>query len=95
MGSVAVKALVHQKKCTKLVVVACLAIALCMMPCGAVEHHASMGTPSILCIVDLPRVFRLVIVMNMLLVALSPLTMAAQASAFSLLKPPRSRFAVA
>jgi hypothetical protein len=88
------KAGVRQKNYAKLVLIACLAIAVCMMPCGAAEHHASAGMPSILCIVDLPQVFQLVIVLKVLLFAAVALILVPQAPAFSLLKPPRSRFAL-
>ncbi len=83
------RAMDHQKTIIKFVLIALLAVGLCIMPCGAAEHHTSMGTPSILCTVDLPQVFQLVIVVNMLLFALLPLIIVPQPPAFSLLKPPR------
>lgn len=86
------RAIVHQTIGIKIVLIACLAVALCMMPCGVAEHHASMGTPSILCTVDLPQVFQLVIVMNLLLLTPSTLIIVPQAPTFSLLKPPRFAF---
>ncbi|PWB46185.1 MAG: hypothetical protein C3F12_09050 [Candidatus Methylomirabilota bacterium] len=85
----------HQKTAMKFVLIACLAVALCMMPCGvAGQHHASMGAPSVLCIVDLPQVFQLVIAWNLVLFAALTLIIVPQAPAFSLLKPPRPRFAI-
>lgn len=84
-----VRAIAHQKTGMKIVLIACLAVALCMMPCGMAEQHGSTGTPSMLCTVDLPKVFQLVILMNVLLFALSPLVIVPQAPAFALLKPPR------
>lgn len=84
----------QQKNYTKLALIACLAVALCMMPCVGTEHHASISTPSVLCIVDLPHVFQLVIALNILLFTIVALMLIAQAPAFSLLKPPRPRFAL-
>jgi hypothetical protein len=86
------RAIGHQKTIIQLVLIALLAVGLCMMPCGAAEHHTSMGTLSILCTVDIPKVFQLVIVVNMLLFALLPLIIVPQPPAFSLLKPPRFAF---
>lgn len=83
------RAIDHQKTIIQLVLIALLAVGLCMMPCGAAEHHTSMGAPSILCIVDLPQIFQLVIVMNLLLFALVTPIIVPQPPAFSLLKPPR------
>ena len=87
-----VRALDHQKTITKFVLIAVLAVGLCMTPCGMAAHHGSTGAPSMLCTVDLAKVFQLVIVMNVLLFALSPLIVVPQAPAFSLLKPPRFAF---
>ena len=87
-----VRALDHQKTIAKFVLIAVLAVGLCMTPCGMAEHHGSMSVPSMLCTVDLAKVFQLVIVMNALLFALSPLIVVPQAPAFSLLKPPRFAF---
>lgn len=84
----------QHKNYTRLALIACLAVALCMMPCGGMEHHASMSTPSVLCIVDVPHVFQLVIALNILLFATVALMPIPQAPAFSLLKPPRPRFAL-
>ena len=86
------RAMDHQKTSTKFVLIAVLAVGLCMMPCSMAEQHGSMGAPSMLCAVDLPQVFQLVIVMNVLLFALSTLIVVPQAPAFSLLKPPRFAF---
>lgn len=83
------RAIADQNTGIKFVLIAVLAVGLCMMPCGMAEQHGSMGTPSVLCTVDLPQVFQLLIVMNMLLFALSTLIVVPQAPAFSLLKPPR------
>ena len=88
------KALNHHKTSTKLVLIAVLAMALCMTPCGVAGQHGTMGAPSILCTVDLPQVFQLVIALNMLLFAMVALIIVPQAPAFSLLKPPRPRFAL-
>lgn len=86
------RAISHQKSGVKLVLIALLAVGLCMTPCGMAEQHGSMSTPSILCAVDLTQVFQLVIVMDVLLFALSTLIVVAPAPAFSLLKPPRFAF---
>lgn len=83
------RAISRQKTWTRFVLIAILTAGLCMMPCGLVEHHGSTGAPSILCAVDLPQVFQLVIVMDVLLFALSTLIVVPLAPAFSLLKPPR------
>lgn len=82
----------HQKIGVKVVLIACLAVALCMMPCGVAEHHARMGTPSISCTVDLPHLFQLPIMVNMLLLGVAALIMVPQDPAFPLLKPPRFAF---
>ena len=87
-----VRALDHQKTITKFVLIAVLAVGLCMTPCGMAAHHGSTDTPSMLCAIDLAKVFQLVIVMNVLLFALSALIVVPQAPAFSLLKPPRFAF---
>jgi len=87
-----VRVLEHQKTITKFALIAVLAVGLCMTPCGMAEHHGSTGAPSMLCTVDLAKVFQLVIVMNVLLFAISPLIVAPQPPAFSLLKPPRFAF---
>lgn len=86
------RAMDHQKTIIKFVLIALLAVGLCMMPCGMVEHHGSMGAPSILCTVDLPQLFELVIAMNLLLFALVTPIIVLQPPAFSLLKPPRFAF---
>ena len=87
------RAMDDQKTTIKIVLIVCLAVALCLMPCGvAGQHHASMGTPSIFCAVDLPQLFQLVIVMNLLLFALVTPIIVPQPPAFSLLKPPRFAF---
>lgn len=82
----------HRKTWTKFVLIAVLAVGLCMMPCGMVEHHGSMGAPSILCAIDLPHVFQLMIVMDLLLFALVTPIIVPQTPTFSLLKPPRFAF---
>jgi hypothetical protein len=87
-----VRALDHQKTIAKFVLIAVLAVGLCVTPCGMAEHHGSMGAPSMLCTVDLAKVFQFAIVMNVLLFALSALIVVPQAPAFSLLKPPRFAF---
>lgn len=87
-----IKALHHRKASIKFVLIALLAVGLCMMPCGMAEHHGSMGAPSILCAIDLPHVFQLMIVMDVLLFALFTLIVIRPAPAFSLLKPPRFAF---
>lgn len=87
-----IRALAHRKTWTQFVLIALLSMGLCMIPCGTAEHHASMGTPSILCIVDLPQVFHLAIAMNILLFAISPLIIPFQLPAFPLFKPPRSLY---
>jgi hypothetical protein len=80
----------RQKTITKFALIVVLAMGLCMTPCGvAGQHHTSMGTPSVLCIVDLPQTFQLVILINVLLFALLPLVIVPQAPTFALLKPPR------
>ncbi|PWB79436.1 MAG: hypothetical protein C3F08_06805 [Candidatus Methylomirabilota bacterium] len=91
------QAIMHQKTRTKLILIACLAAALCVMPCGMADsHHASAANPSVLCsIADLPQVFQLAIVTDMLLFAFASLLIIPQAPVFSLLKPPRFRFALA
>lgn len=89
-----VKVLHHQTTGAKLILIAVLAIALCLTPCGVAGQHGTMGTPSMPCIVDLPQIFQLVIVINMLLFAVVALAIVSQAPAFSLLKPPRPRFAL-
>lgn len=86
------RAISHRKSGAKLVLIALLAVGLCMMPCGMVEHHGSMGAPSILCAIDLPHVFQLVIAMNLLLFALVMPIVVPQTPTFSLLKPPRFAF---
>lgn len=92
-GSAPMKTMAHQEKSIKLALLVCLAVALCMMPCGvAGQHHASAGTPSVLCTVDLPHVFQLVIAWDLLLFATVALTIIPQAPAFALLKPPRSLY---
>lgn len=87
-----VRALAHQKTWTKFVLIAILAVGLCMTPCGMAAHHGSTSAPSMLCTVDLAKVFQLVIVMNVLLFALSMLIVVPQPPTFSLLKPPRFAF---
>lgn len=83
------RAMDHQKTWTKFVLIALLAVGLCVMPCGVTEHHGSTSASSILCTVDLPHVFQLVIVANVLLFVLVTLVVVPQAPTFSLLKPPR------
>lgn len=87
-----VRALDHRKTWIKFVLIAILAMGLCMMPCGVAEHHGSMGAPSILCTVDVSQVFQLVIVMNLLFFTLLMSIVVPQAPTFSLLKPPRFAF---
>lgn len=82
------RALEHRKTCIKFVLIAFLAVGLCMTPCATAGHHGAAGA-SFLCTVDLPQIFQLIIVMNMLLFALSTLILVPQTPAFSLLKPPR------
>lgn len=86
------RAISHRKSGAKLVLIALLVVGLCMMPCGMAEHHGSMGAPSILCAIDLPKVFQLAIVMNVLLFSLLALIVVPQPFAFSLFKPPRVAF---
>jgi vacuolar-type H+-ATPase subunit I/STV1 len=87
-----IRALDHRKTWTQFVLIAILAVGLCMMPCGLVVHHASTGAPSMLCAVDLPQVFQLLIAMNLLLFAISALIVIPQPPTFSLLRPPRFAF---
>ena len=84
-----VRVLEHHKTITKFVLIAVLAVGLCMTPCSMAAHHGSTGAPSMLCTVDLAKVFQLVIVMNLLLFALVTPIIVPQPPAFSLLKPPR------
>ncbi len=86
------RAMDHQKTWIKFVLIVVLAVGLCMMPCGMAEHHGSMGAPSILCAIDLPHVFQLAMVMDVLLFVLLTLIVIRPAPAFSLLKPPRFAF---
>ncbi len=83
------RAMAHHKTGMRFVMVVLLAVGLYMMPCGMVEHHGSMGAPPMLCIIDLPRVFQLVIVMNVLLFAVAASIVVPLPPTFSLLKPPR------
>lgn len=82
----------RQKTFTKFALIVVLAMGLCMMPCGMAEHHGSLSAPSILCTVDLPQIFQLVILMNVLLFAPLPLVSVPQAPTLVLLKPPRLAF---
>lgn len=86
------RAISHRKSGAKLVLIALLAVGLCMMPCGMTEHHGSAGALSMLCTVDLPQVFHLVIVMNLLLFAFVTPIVVLRVPTFSLLKPPRFVF---
>ncbi|MDE2322881.1 MAG: hypothetical protein KGL31_13375 [candidate division NC10 bacterium] len=86
------RAITHQKTGIKLVLILILAVGLCITSCGMAEQHGSTGSRSILCTVDLPKVFQVVILMNVLLFALSTLVVVPQAPAFSLFKPPRFTF---
>lgn len=81
----------RQKTITKFALIVILAMGLCIVSCGIAEHQRSTSAPSILCTVDLPQIFQLVILTNVLLVVLLLLVIVPQAPTFALLKPPSVR----
>ena len=73
----------------KIVLLIIVGLSLCMPICELADHHGSGVSHPLLCTIDIPRVFQLLILMNSLFLAVLAKFAVPPAPTFSLLKPPR------
>ena len=71
------------------VLIILVALSLCMPICGLEDHHGSSAAHSFLCAIDMPQVFQLLVLMNLLFLAILTGIEVPLAPTFPLLKPPR------
>ena len=79
----------HQTAGIKFVLLIVLAFGLCMPICDLADHHGSSVAHSFLCAIDMPQVFELLVLMNLLFLAMLTGMEVPLAPTFPLLKPPR------
>jgi hypothetical protein len=79
----------HHKVEIRLVLIILLGLSLCMPICGLEDHHGSSAAHSFLCAIDMPQVFQLLVLMNLLFLAILTGIEVPLAPTFPLLKPPR------
>ena len=79
----------HQRAGIELVVLFVLAFIVCMPICDFADHHGSSVGHPFLCAIDMPQVFRLLILMISLFLIMLSGVVAPPAPTFALLKPPR------
>ena len=79
----------HGKVGVRLVLLILLGLSFCMPICGLEDHHGSSAAHSFLCAVDMPQVFQLLVLMNLLFLAILTGIGVPLAPTFTLLKPPR------
>jgi len=79
----------HQTAGIQFVLLVVLAFGLCMPICDLADHHGSSAAHPFLCAIDMPQVFQLLVLMNLLFLAILTRIEVPLAPTFPLLKPPR------
>lgn len=79
----------HQTAGIQFVLLVVLAFGLCMPICDLADHHGSSAAHPFLCAIDMPQVFQLLVLMNLLFLAILTGIEVPLAPTFPLLKPPR------
>jgi hypothetical protein len=79
----------HRTARIQFVLLIILAFGLCMPICDLADHHGSSVAHSFLCAIDMPQVFQLLVLMNLLFLAMLTGMEVPLAPTFPLLKPPR------